>query len=178
MSGRIPRYESHIRPMFRPLDRQSMAGRFDLWNYEHVVANAAKIIRRIDHATHGSMPPEEFGGPWPDEWISLFLRWRDLGFPRLESPVDGIRYQVARISATDLLLMASGSNPGTGYQVWIEPAFATWEDADFTLYREPPAEAAGGGPVDFEVEIDFPDRGFGTILVNGHQVVIPPAGPM
>ena len=174
MSGRIPRYESHIRPMFRRLDRQSMARRFDLWNYDDVVRHADKIIERIHHPTHGVMPPLGSGGPWPDEWIVLFLRWRDLGFPRLDRPTGEITYKVERISATDLLLMASGHNPGPDYNVWIEPTFATWADIDFTLYREPPAEATAGQPVRFDAEIDFPDRGASAIIVNGHQVAIPP----
>jgi len=87
MPERSPIFELHIRPMFRPLDRQHMmrvgAG-LDLWDYDAVKTNSAQILRRVRGGGDLQiMPTERTGGPWPSEWVSLFDRWIQGGFRRL-----------------------------------------------------------------------------------------------
>ena len=81
-NNRPVRYESHIRQMFRLIDHDNMLFKFDLWNYDQVKANADKILQRI--GVDRDMPPHTHGGPWPEEWVNLFQRWKDESFLRLE----------------------------------------------------------------------------------------------
>src|SRR5262245_6650944 len=68
-------FESHIRPLFRQRDRQSMRFAFDLWAYNDVVEHAVEILRRVEN---GSMPCD---GAWPSERVEVFRRWVDSGMP-------------------------------------------------------------------------------------------------
>jgi hypothetical protein len=66
-------FETDVRPMFRPHDRQSMQSHFDLWSYDDVSQHADAILRRLQA---GSMPCD---GAWPQAQISLFKRWTEGG---------------------------------------------------------------------------------------------------
>lgn len=87
MAGnRRPIFELHIRPMFRLLDQVHMtrlaaAKRIDFSDYDQVKAKHAKIIGFLSDP--GPMPPPNTGGPWPREWIDLFVRWTETDFGRL-----------------------------------------------------------------------------------------------
>jgi hypothetical protein len=70
-----PGFERDIRPLFRELDRESMASSFDLWALEDVKANAQGILDRLDD---GTMPCD---GSWPQEHVDIFRRWVDAGSP-------------------------------------------------------------------------------------------------
>ena len=76
-------FKNHIAHMFRPEDITGMAGRIDLTSRDAVKNNADKIIDRITRGENdlGLMPPKADGGPWPPEWIVLFMRWKNEGFP-------------------------------------------------------------------------------------------------
>ena len=54
-------FNEHIKPLFRPRDRESMQSRFDLWSYEDVSAHATAIVARL---RAGTIPCD---GPWPAE---------------------------------------------------------------------------------------------------------------
>jgi CDGSH-type Zn-finger protein/truncated hemoglobin YjbI len=69
----LVRFEKHIKPLFRPRDRQSMKFVFDLWAYEDVNANAAAILERL---SNGTMPCD---GAWPPEKVNTFQRWTTSG---------------------------------------------------------------------------------------------------
>ena len=69
-------FETHVKPMFRERDRQSMEFAFDLWSHEDVSSNADAILRRLQA---GSMPCD---GAWPKEQVELFRRWSESGKPR------------------------------------------------------------------------------------------------
>lgn len=174
MANRIPRFETHIRHLFRRLDRDRMLSRFDLWNADDVIAHADVILDRISRArhepVHGEMPPSEYGGPWPDEWVDLFSRWKDAAFPRLEMPDSGITFSVESISQGVLSLTASGTNPGFGYAVWLEHAFGSADPTEFSLFREPPENPPPFGDANFRVSIDFKDTGANLLHVNGQPV--------
>jgi hypothetical protein len=66
-------FETDVKPMFRPHDRQSMQSHFDLWSYDDVSQHADPILRRLQA---GSMPCD---GAWPQAQISLFKRWTESG---------------------------------------------------------------------------------------------------
>jgi hypothetical protein len=68
-------FATHIQPLFRPQDRQSMAFAFDLWTYEAVKKNAQAIVDRLGA---GTMPCD---GPWPEQRTALLQRWIDDGTP-------------------------------------------------------------------------------------------------
>jgi CDGSH-type Zn-finger protein/truncated hemoglobin YjbI len=68
-------FAAHIKPMFRPKDRQSMQFAFDLWSYDDVRAHAAGILDRLGN---GTMPCD---GAWPDAQIDVFRRWTETGTP-------------------------------------------------------------------------------------------------
>ena len=62
-------FEQHIRPLFRPMDRNSMLFAFDLWKEEDVSKHSRQILARLEA---GTMPCD---GAWPAERIALFARW-------------------------------------------------------------------------------------------------------
>ena len=62
-------FESRIKPLFRPKDRQSMLRHFDLGSYEGVSEHADRILQRL---RAGTMPCD---GAWPPQQVDLFERW-------------------------------------------------------------------------------------------------------
>jgi hypothetical protein len=182
MGNRVPRFETHIRPMIRALDRARMLSRFDLWSYQDVTnaQNLTLIRQRIGRATetpiHGEMPPSGFGGPWPFEWIDLFERWANAGCPRLEAVATGVTLVVAWVTSTRATLTAEGTNPDFGYATWLEPEFRSASPVRFSLYREPPEEIPPFGDLDFRASIDFEPGSAAEAFVNGAAMAIPGMG--
>ena len=62
-------FDQHIKHLFRPTDRQSMAFAFDLWDIEDVRSNADAILGRLEE---GTMPCD---GGWSSDKVELFGRW-------------------------------------------------------------------------------------------------------
>jgi hypothetical protein len=62
-------FDSQIKPLFRPKDRQSMLRHFDLGSYEDVSAHADRILQRL---RAGTMPCD---GAWPPQQVGTFERW-------------------------------------------------------------------------------------------------------
>ena len=62
-------FATHIKPLFRSMDRQSMSFAFDLWSYADVSQHADAILERLDA---GSMPCD---GAWPAERVEAFRAW-------------------------------------------------------------------------------------------------------
>jgi len=69
-------FAQHIRPLFRPMDRQSMSFVFDLWSYDDVSRHADAILAQV---RAGTMPCD---GRWPDGRIDVFGRWVETGKAR------------------------------------------------------------------------------------------------
>ena len=67
--GQPVSFDQHIKPLFRPKDRQSMAFAFDLWDIEDVRSNADAILGRLQE---GKMPCD---GGWSSDKVELFGRW-------------------------------------------------------------------------------------------------------
>jgi CDGSH-type Zn-finger protein/truncated hemoglobin YjbI len=68
-------FASHIKPLFRQRDRDSMRFAFDLWSHDDVSAHAAGILERL---RAGTMPCD---GAWPPARIDVLARWADAGAP-------------------------------------------------------------------------------------------------
>ena len=66
-------FAAHIKPMFRPKDRESMEFAFDLWDVDDVRSNADAILDRLQQRT---MPCD---GAWSSEQVELFARWSATG---------------------------------------------------------------------------------------------------
>lgn len=69
-------FDTTIRPLFSPFDRDAMLFAFDLWRYEDVKANAALILQRVEA---GEMPCDQ---AWPEAKIHAFRAWIAGGLPR------------------------------------------------------------------------------------------------
>jgi hypothetical protein len=67
--------------MFNDIDVKHMSTRIDLTSHSSVAAAASKIASRLKQTGRTMMPPEQHGGPWPEEWIALFDRWVAEGCP-------------------------------------------------------------------------------------------------
>lgn len=152
---RIPVFELHILPLFRTTDREHMLAEngLDLWDYEQI-REGADLILDLLKDIGPLMPPSGSGGPWPDEWVQLFQRWRDTGFTRLELGTGQCAFDQAarRIHAT-------GTFPGAGYTGWLQVETETGASRTYTLYFEPPDSAVDGGAQPFSLDepCDAPD---------------------
>lgn len=148
MSGqRRVQFELHIRPMFRRKDRDNMIWAFDMWDYDDVRTNADRILIRL----LADMPPESHGGTWPVEWIDLFQRWIDEGFPRLE-PGQGT--YTATQNGNVVKVGVTGTWVEDGYRGWLQRTETnqSMTDLEFDLYFEPPAIPTGVPGQGFNIE--------------------------
>ncbi|MEY9927804.1 CDGSH-type Zn-finger protein/truncated hemoglobin YjbI [Catenulispora sp. GP43] len=68
-------FETHIRTLFREMDRRSMKFVFDLWSHDDVSRHAEAILARL---RQGSMPCD---GAWPAAKTDVFERWIQAGKP-------------------------------------------------------------------------------------------------
>ena len=75
MSATAPSFANDIKPLVRESDRTSMLSAFDLWSFDDVTSNSARILAAVES---GSMPCD---GRWPDEQVDLLRRWIDGGTP-------------------------------------------------------------------------------------------------
>ena len=77
-----PSFRNHISLMFQSMDIEHMRFKFDLSDYEDVKNFSEDILKSL-RGLDGRrvMPPVDEGGPWPEEWITLFERWIAEGFP-------------------------------------------------------------------------------------------------
>jgi hypothetical protein len=66
-------FKQDIKPLFRPVDHESMAWAFDLSSYDDVKEHATAILERL---RDGSMPCD---GEWPEEQVGRFQLWTETG---------------------------------------------------------------------------------------------------
>jgi hypothetical protein len=69
-------FERHVKPLFRPTDKESMSWAFDLSSYDDVSRHADAILGRL---RAGTMPCD---GAWSDAKVDAFQRWVDTGKAR------------------------------------------------------------------------------------------------
>ncbi|HEX7833557.1 MAG TPA: hypothetical protein VF787_28150 [Thermoanaerobaculia bacterium] len=124
-----PYWELHILPMFRLIDRDHMLVRgLDLFDYAQVSKAADDIIDQLEA---GMMPPQSTGGPWPDEWITVFKNWRDNGKPRL-TLIGDATYSLTK-NGDFLLFVATGQFAGNRDTGWFERANTNESPREYTL---------------------------------------------
>lgn len=68
-----PNFSTHIKPLFREFDRNSMINAFDLWNHPDVVAHQDAILHAVES---GGMPCDS---AWSLTQVDLLRRWIDQG---------------------------------------------------------------------------------------------------
>jgi hypothetical protein len=68
-AGQPVDFENHIKPLFRPMDRNSMKFAFDLWSEADLRTHGQAILNRLKS---GTMPCD---GPWPSEKVAVFEEW-------------------------------------------------------------------------------------------------------
>ena len=68
-------YATHIKPLFRQRDHDSMSFAFDLWSCDDVSTHANEILARL---RAGTMPCD---GAWPPERVDVLERWIAAGTP-------------------------------------------------------------------------------------------------
>ncbi|GAA2393436.1 hypothetical protein [Streptomyces coeruleofuscus] len=142
---RTPVYELHIRPMFSATDRDHMIPHpMNLWEYDDVVEHAEQILDRLEG---GTMPPTALGGPWPQEWIDLFRRWKEGGLKRLEL---GTAQVTVTRSPSAVTVKATGTFPAPGYLGWIQLESESDTAKTYVLYFEPPDAPVAGTADEFE----------------------------
>lgn len=153
---RTPVFQLHILPMFRASDREHMRSEngLDLWDYDQVRAQADFILDCLK-GEGPLMPPVDSppsGGPWPDEWVQLFQRWKDTGFKRLELGTAQCAFDQGEILAT-------GTFPAAGYVGWLQIETETDTSRTYVLYFEPPDAAVAGIAESFSLDepYDGPD---------------------
>lgn len=156
---RTPVFELHILPLVRAIDREHMISFFDLWNYEHLVEHADLILARVGT----DMPPVAQGGPWPDEWVQLFRRWRDTGFKRLE--VGAAQYSWSQ-SASANVIAAAGTFPAPGYRGWLHLESETTTERNYVLFFERPDSPQTGAGNPFTARERYPLTDMRSILVR------------
>jgi len=67
-AGEPVTFGTHIKPLFRARDRQSMRFAFDLWSYADVKSHAEAIVGQL---SAGSMPCDAL---WPAERVDIVQR--------------------------------------------------------------------------------------------------------
>ena len=150
MPNRTPRFELHIRPLIREMDRRHMKFQFDLWNRDDVFNNAGVIFTRI--TSTDCMPPQDYGGPWPQEWIDLFKRWTDAGGPVLER---GRGQYTATRNASGVRIQGKVTTPTPGYRVWMEEDPVRSVPPVIVVYAEPPDPPQPPAPTQIDVRDTF-----------------------
>ncbi len=75
MTATAPSFANDIKPLFRESDRTAMLSAFDLWSFDDVTSNSARILGAVES---GSMPCDT---QWPDDQVGLLRRWIDSGTP-------------------------------------------------------------------------------------------------
>jgi len=154
-----PRFELHIRPMFRAIDREHMLSRFDLWSYGHVVANIDVLLSRLST----DMPTVSSGGPWPPEWVDLFRRWKDSGCKQLE--LGAATYTRSQVG-NKFVIVAEGTFPAGDYRGWLQMAEEAGQERTYFLYFDRPDVPGSGAPQRFSFRERYPVTDTRSVVVR------------
>jgi hypothetical protein len=73
MTASAASFANDIQPLFRESDRTAMLSVSDLWSFDDVTSNSARILAAVDS---GSTPCDM---RWSDEQVDLLRRWIDGG---------------------------------------------------------------------------------------------------
>ncbi|GAA0324694.1 hypothetical protein GCM10010302_74790 [Streptomyces polychromogenes] len=156
---RTPVFELHIRPMFRATDKAHMGFAFDLWDYDDVVANADDILDRLQN----DMPPTATGGLWPEEWVTLFKRWKDGARKRLDLGTAAFAFQQGSTKTT---ITATGTFPAAGVEGWLQLESETDTSKTYVLYFEAPDTPVGGTAEAFTLKESYPSSDTRSVFIR------------
>ena len=167
---RIPYWETHIKPMFRRIDRDHMlrfpaSRRIDLFDYDQVVARSKKTNATGESVflnwIHHPMPPANAGGPWPQEWIDLFVRWMKADYPRLG------RGTATRLDAEDngdaIILTVAGTTSTASSAVFMDRISDDLAVREYEVLFEPTNITT---VTPFEISEVFPTKGVTEVWVT------------
>ncbi|MCF3130141.1 hypothetical protein [Streptomyces olivochromogenes] len=158
---RTPVYELHIQPMFRATDRDHMIPfGLNLWEYDAVVEHAQHVLERLEA---GTMPTRALGGPWPQEWIDLFRRWKEGGFKRLE--LGKAQFAVTR-SPSAVTVKATGTYPAAGFLGWLQLESESDTAKTYVLYFEAPDAPVAGEADEFEFKERYSSSDTRTLFIH------------
>jgi hypothetical protein len=143
----VPIYELHIRPLFRLIDREHMKLFFNLWDYDDLKKHAPQILPRL----RNGMPPASSGGPWPAEFIAVFQRWMDGGFPRLTLGT-GSQFLFTK-SETSYHVECNVQAPNDTAQCWLDIVDVDPAHRTYRIYILPNSDPAS--PTSINVSDDF-----------------------
>lgn len=157
--------------MFRTLDRVHMGRlaankRIDLSDYQQVKDAASKIAGIL---VNGPMPTRATGGPWPQEWIDLFVRWTTTGFGRLVKP-QGSNLQLVLAAPDRYTLSCDVAAPDGSATAWFDVQQA---QPDSQIYEIVMEQVDGTAPAPTTLSIEEAIRGPLTVA---EIVVIDSAG--
>jgi hypothetical protein len=140
------RWELHILPMMRSIDRDHMLRlgpnrRLDLYDYDQVRARATPDGEGnnifLNWIEDGAMPPPNAGGPWPEEWIALFKRWIKDEYARLELTAGS--YAAVRTGGT-VKVTARVELPSVEDAAWLDRTNLSSPVREYNLWHEPNGE--------------------------------------
>lgn len=154
-----PIFELHIQPLFRAMDRAHMLATLDLASYDDVVKHSADILKRV----RTDMPTVITGGPWPEEFVTIFKRWIDGGFKRLELGAGTLT--LSDIGARSYLI-AAGTYPAAGYRGWLQLEHESQNELRFALYFDKPDPLLAGNPPKFQIRERFTRGALQRIFVR------------
>lgn len=172
MADRRPLFELHILPMFRTLDSVHMlrlppAKRVNLTSYDDVKNQHQDILDFLTSAS--PMPPKSHGGPWPQEWIDLFIRWKAKGFGRLTRPA-GSNFKLVLTAPDHFTLSCDVPVADGSASTWFNIVQAT---ADAQVYEIVVEQPEGNPPAPSTIAIEERIRG---PLTTNEIVVVDNAG--
>lgn len=137
------RWELHILPMMRSIDRDHMLRlggkrKIDLFDYDQVRLRATPDSQGNNVFLHwiedGAMPPPNGGGPWPEEWIALFKRWIKDEYARLDL-AEGT-YTAIRTGGT-VKVTARVELPSVEDAAWLDRPNPSASVREYVLWHEP-----------------------------------------
>lgn len=177
MATRQPVFELHIRPMFRVIDWAHMLPKrigteqIDLWNYDFVSNHAKAIYEELTSAI--PMPTRMTGGPWPEEWIAVFERWRSEGCKRL-SLAAGSDYKL-RLIGSSLTLSCSATLQDVSSRAWFDFVDPLIETRTYRLVEEPLPDGQTGTPFPTTIKEQILSTAINSVVVEdsaGSRVVV------
>lgn len=119
------------------------------------------------------MPPSAYGGPWPDEWVSIFRRWIANGGRRLNlGRPDSSGYEVKKVIGGRIKIGAWVEAPGEGYRAWLDIEAVSATQREYRLVVEAPPNGSSCSPTELEVHDEFNRGAVEKLIVvdaDGHH---------
>jgi len=89
----------------------------DLSDFQQVRDGHLEIINFLQAGS--PMPPKPVGGPWPREWIELFVRWTQTGFGHLATAI-GSNFQLILTAPNRYTLSCDVALSDSNVTVWFD----------------------------------------------------------